>query len=43
MDLTLTDRARDYRDRLLAFMAERVLPAEPVYDAQLRAAGCAAR
>jgi acyl-CoA dehydrogenase len=39
MDLTLTDRAKDYRDRLLAFMDERVLPAEPVYDEQLRAAG----
>jgi len=39
MDLTLTDRAKDYRDRLLAFMEERVLPAEPVYDEQLRAAG----
>ncbi|MFI7673682.1 acyl-CoA dehydrogenase family protein [Actinophytocola sp. NPDC049390] len=39
MDLTLTDRARDYRDRLLAFMAEHVLPAEPVYDEQLRVVG----
>jgi acyl-CoA dehydrogenase len=39
MDLTPTDRAEDYRDRLLAFMAEHVLPAEPVYDEQLRAAG----
>ncbi|MDQ3789098.1 MAG: acyl-CoA dehydrogenase family protein [Actinomycetota bacterium] len=39
MDLTLTDRAKDYRDRLLAFMDEHVLPAEPVYDEQLRAAG----
>lgn len=39
MDLTLTDRAKDYRDRLLAFMDEHVYPAEPVYDEQLRAAG----
>lgn len=29
MDLTPTDRAEDYRDRLLAFMAEHVLPADP--------------
>ncbi len=34
-----TDRARDYQERLLAFMAERVYPAEPVYEEQMRASG----
>lgn len=39
MDFTMTDRAKDYHDRLLAFMDEHVYPAEPVYAEQIRAAG----
>ena len=39
MDFELTDRCRDLRERLEAFMAERVLPAEEVYARQLAEAG----
>src|SRR5688500_19498811 len=39
MDFELTDRCKDFRERLLAFMDERVYPAESVYEEQLRAAG----
>jgi acyl-CoA dehydrogenase len=39
MDFEPTDRCRDLSERLEAFMAERVLPAEPVYAQQLREAG----
>ena len=39
MDFELSDRAKDFRERLLAFMDEHVYPAEPVYVEQLRAAG----
>ena len=39
MNFELSDRAQDLRERLLAFMDERVYPAEPVYLEQLRAAG----
>jgi acyl-CoA dehydrogenase len=34
-----TDRAKEYAERLQAFMDEHVLPAEPVYAEQLRASG----
>jgi acyl-CoA dehydrogenase len=34
-----SDRAKDYRERLLAFMDEHVYPAEAVYLEQLRASG----
>jgi acyl-CoA dehydrogenase len=34
----LTDRAKDFRERLAAFMEERVYPAEPLYVDQVRAA-----
>jgi acyl-CoA dehydrogenase len=39
MDFELSDRAKDLQERLLAFMDERVYPAEPVWLEQLRAAG----
>src|SRR3954453_16817641 len=39
MDFELSDRCNDFRERLLAFMDERVYPAEGVYDEQLREAG----
>jgi acyl-CoA dehydrogenase len=39
MDFELSARCKDFRGRLLAFMDERVLPAETVYEDQLRAAG----
>ena len=39
MDFELSDRCKDFRERLLAFMDERVYPAESVYEEQLRAAG----
>ncbi|NEA98934.1 acyl-CoA dehydrogenase family protein [Streptomyces sp. SID13726] len=35
----LTDRAKRYREYLLAFMDEHVYPAEPVYWAQMAASG----
>jgi len=38
MDFELSDRAKDYRDRLQAFLDERVHPAEQVYVEQVRAA-----
>src|SRR3954447_9441320 len=38
MDFELTDRAKNFRDRLQAFMDERVYPAEPVWVEQLRSA-----
>ncbi len=38
MDFELSDRAKDYRDRLQAFLDERVHPAEAVYVEQVRAA-----
>ena len=43
MDFELSDRAKDFRERLQAFMDERVYPAEPVYGEQVRAAGQTAR
>jgi acyl-CoA dehydrogenase len=39
MDFELSDRCKDFRERLLAFMDERVYPAEPVYEEQLLDAG----
>jgi len=39
MNFELTDRARDYLERVTAFMDERIYPAEPVYDAQMHESG----
>ena len=39
MDFELTDRCKELREQLLAFMDERVYPAEAVYEEQLRASG----
>jgi acyl-CoA dehydrogenase len=38
MEFELSDRAQDYRDRLRAFLDEKVHPAEQVYVEQVRAA-----
>lgn len=35
MDFAYSAKARDYLERLNAFMTEEVLPAEPVYERQL--------
>jgi acyl-CoA dehydrogenase len=39
MDFEMSERAKDFRERLLAFMQERVMPAEQVWVDQLRSAG----
>ena len=39
MNFELSDRAKDFRERLLAFMDEHVYPAEPVWTEQVRDAG----
>src|SRR3954451_19565670 len=39
MDFELTDQCKDFQERLWAFMNERVLPAEEVYEQQLTDAG----
>jgi acyl-CoA dehydrogenase len=39
MDFEPSPRCREFSDRLTAFMTEHVYPAEPVFAAQLRAAG----
>jgi acyl-CoA dehydrogenase len=39
MDFALTDRCKEYREKLLAFMDSHVYPNEPVYEEQLAAAG----
>jgi acyl-CoA dehydrogenase len=39
MDFELTDRCKDYQQRLESFMEEHVYPAERVYDEQLRESG----
>jgi len=39
MDFEPSDRCRDFQERLTAFIEEHVLPAEPVYEEQLREAG----
>jgi acyl-CoA dehydrogenase len=41
MDFAYDDRTQELRDRLLAFMAEYVYPAEPVFAAQIAAAAAA--
>ena len=35
----LTDRAKEYQEKLLAFMDERIYPAEAVYEAQMAKSG----
>ncbi len=39
MDFELSERCREFQERLTAFMDERVYPAEAVYEEQLREAG----
>ena len=39
MNFDLTDRAKDYLERVTAFMDECVYPAEHVYEAQMRESG----
>jgi acyl-CoA dehydrogenase len=39
MNFELTDRAKDYLSRVTTFMEERVYPAEPVYNEQMRTSG----
>ncbi len=39
MDFELTDRCRDFQDRLTAFMDERIYPAEAVYERQREESG----
>src|SRR3954449_8171915 len=39
MDFELTDRCKDYQERVQAFMDERIYPAEAVYEQQMRDSG----
>ena len=39
MDFALSPRATDLQQRLLAFMEEAVIPAEPVFAEEMRASG----
>ena len=39
MDFAPSARGEEYRERLLAFMEERVYPAEAVYERQLAESG----
>ena len=39
MDFALSDRCLEYRERLLAFMEERILPSEALYEEQRAASG----
>jgi len=39
MNFELTDRCKDYLERVQAFMDERIYPVEPVYESQMREAG----
>ena len=39
MDFALSERAAALQERLRAFLDERVLPAEPVYEEQMRGVG----
>ena len=39
MDFELTDRCKDYMERVQAFMDERIYPAEAVYEQQMRESG----
>src|SRR5580693_4635232 len=43
MDFAFDDRTQDLRERLLAFMDERVYPAEPVYEEQVEEAEAGGR
>ena len=37
MDFAYDDRTQEWRERLLAFMAEHIFPAEPVFAEQAQA------
>ena len=39
MDFALSPRATDLQQRLLAFMEEKVIPAEPVFAEEMRSSG----
>jgi acyl-CoA dehydrogenase len=39
MDFELTDRCKEYQERLQAFMDERIYPAERIYDEQMHESG----
>jgi acyl-CoA dehydrogenase len=39
MEFELTDRCKEYLERVTAFMDERIYPAEPVYAQQMRDSG----
>ena len=39
MDFELTDRCKDYQERVQAFMDERIYPAEAIYEQQMRESG----
>ncbi|MBS1677055.1 MAG: acyl-CoA dehydrogenase family protein [Actinobacteria bacterium] len=39
MDFELTDRCKDYKERLQGFMNERIYPSESLYAEQMRASG----
>src|SRR6516162_10246575 len=39
MDLEPTDRCKELRERLLAFMDQHIYPAEPVYHEQIVSSG----
>jgi acyl-CoA dehydrogenase len=39
MDFEPTQRGREFEERVTAFMNERVYPAEPIYEAQMRESG----
>jgi acyl-CoA dehydrogenase len=39
MDFTLTDRCKDYQERVTACVDERIYPAEAVYEQQMRSSG----
>ncbi|HWH92804.1 MAG TPA: acyl-CoA dehydrogenase family protein [Baekduia sp.] len=39
MNFELTDRCKDFQERVTAFMDERIYPAEAVYEEQMRASG----
>ena len=38
MNFELTDRCKDFQERVNAFMDERIYPAEAVYEEQMREA-----
>jgi acyl-CoA dehydrogenase len=39
MDFELTERCQEFQERVTAFMDERIYPAEPLYEEQMRASG----